>query len=241
LNPFNFALWGILGFILAVAGPFGTYETVDFGWRLLYWLCVVTISAILGYQCADIGRYLTNGKHPLISDLVSLAFLVVIFTPINFLLILLILAPQSHATPGVLQLAGYVAAIGFGILTGRRLVPGMEQENYLPNTHDSNLPRLMRRLPTSVQAPVLRISSQDHFVDVVTDRGFNRLRMRLADAVDEMDGVAGYVTHRSHWVAKTAIRDVERDNGRIQLLLRNGDSVPVSRTHKPTLEKAGLL
>ncbi|MDK3017139.1 LytTR family DNA-binding domain-containing protein [Pseudodonghicola flavimaris] len=102
-------------------------------------------------------------------------------------------------------------------------------------------PRLMRRLPETFAGPILRLSSEDHFVDVVGAEGHHRLRMRLTDAIDEMDTVDGYCSHRSHWVARVAIEGVEREGGRIFLRLVNGDRVPVSRTYKPDLEAAGIL
>lgn len=102
-------------------------------------------------------------------------------------------------------------------------------------------PRLMRRLPPEATGPVLRLTSEDHFVDVVTPDGAHRLRMRLADAIDEMEPVEGISTHRSHWVARAAIDGVERDGSRVLLRLSNGDLVPVSRTYRPRLEEAGLL
>lgn len=240
-RPFNFALWAILIVVLTVAGPFGTYETVTLGWRLVYWTLVVLTSAILGYQCTYISRALTSRSHPLIKDLVTTAFMILAFTPVSLFLTNAIVVPAVNSGPTLLEMAGYVAAIAFCILTGRRLIPGLEEQNYLPRSHDSNQPRLLRRLPASSRFAVLRITSQGHFVDVVTDRGTNRLRMRLADAVDEMDGVAGFLTHRSHWVAQTAINKVEKDQGRFQLRLTNGDAVPVSRTYKSELERAGVI
>ena len=241
LKPFNFALWAILIVVLTVAGPFGTYETVTPGWRFVYWASVVLISTILGYQCTYLSRALTRRSHPLIKDLVTTVFMILVFTPVNYLLTHAIVVPVLNSGPTLLEMAGYVASIAFCILTGRRLIPGLEEQNYLPRTHDSNQPRLLRRLPASSRSGVLRITSQGHFVDVVTDCGTNRLRMRLADAVDEMDGVAGFLTHRSHWVAQTAINTVEKDQGRFQLRLSNGDAVPVSRTYKSELEKAGVI
>ncbi|WP_050932199.1 LytTR family DNA-binding domain-containing protein [Aestuariivita boseongensis] len=227
--------------VLVVAGPFGTYETVDWGWRFVYWGAVVSLSAILGYLSANVSQYLTQRRHPVVSDLVATLIMVVLFSPLNLMLTDRIVVRAAGSGPSLLEMMAYVAAITFAIMTGRRFVPGLEEQNYLPKDHDINKPRLLRRLPSAERARVLRISSQDHFVDVVTDRGSSRLRMRLADAIDEMDGVRGYCTHRSHWVAETAIAEVLRDNGKPQLRLENGDLVPISRKYKPDLEQAGLL
>ena len=38
--------------------------------------------------------------------------------------------------------------------------------------------------------------------------------MRLSDAVEELEGLEGAQTHRSWWVARDAVRGVERGDGR---------------------------
>ncbi|MGD9866167.1 MAG: LytTR family DNA-binding domain-containing protein [Pseudodonghicola sp.] len=119
-------------------------------------------------------------------------------------------------------------------VSGPAAEPTSEPEPDLP-------PRLARRLPEDFQGPILRLSSEDHFVDVITAAAVHRLRMRFADAIDEMDTVEGDLTHRSHWVARAAIDGVEREGGRIFIRLVNGDRVPVSRTYRPGLEQAGIL
>ena len=241
LKPFNFAIWGILIAILTVAGPFGTYESVTFEWRFVYWSSVVIVSSILGYQAAYVSRAITRRSHPVMTDAVTTLLMVATFAPFNHFLTQAVVVPTPGEGPTFIEMVVYVASISFGILTGRRFIPGLEERNYVSPDHDSNQPRLMRRLSPATQGAVLRISSQDHFVDITTERGTDRLRMRLADAVAEMDGVRGHLIHRSHWVAETAIRSVEREQGRIQLRLTNGDTVPVSRTYKAELENAGVL
>lgn len=241
MKPFNFALWIILSVVLTVAGPFGTFEIASLGLLLFYWTTVVITSSMLGYQSAYVSRYLTKRRHPVLTDLVTTAFMVVTFAPFNYYFTKLIIVMESADGPTLPEMMGYVAGIAFAILTGRRFIPGLEEQNYLPRTHDSNQPRLLRRLPQSDRARVLRISSQDHFVDVVTEKGSTRLRMRLVDAIDEMDGVSGYCTHRSHWVAESAIKIVSKDNGKPMVQLENGDQVPISRKYRSDLEAAGLL
>lgn len=100
---------------------------------------------------------------------------------------------------------------------------------------------LLKRLPAEARSRILRLSAADHVVRVVTDKGETELRMRFSDAVNEMDGVEGYCTHRSHWVAVEAISGTRREAGRWVVELCNGDEVPVSRKYQPDLEAAGLL
>jgi hypothetical protein len=240
-KPFNFALLVILIVVLSVAGPFGTFETISFGGHLIYWGAVVIVSAVIGDLAAHIARSLTQRQHPIVTDLVATALMAVTFGPLNLYLARVMLTSTNDAGPTLFEMMGYVSAIAFAIFTGRRFIPGLEEQNYLPRTHDSNRPRLLRRLPAADQCKVLRLSSQGHFVDVITERGVTRLRMRLADAINEMDSVSGYCTHRSHWVAESAIVTVEKAQGKLNVRLSNGDSVPISRKYRPNLEEAGLF
>lgn len=63
--------------------------------------------------------------------------------------------------------------------------------------------------------------------------------MRLSDAVAELEGLEGAQTHRSWWVAKAAVTEIRRGDGRARLTLKNGVTVPVSRTHARVLREAG--
>lgn len=239
-TPFNLALWTILAVALTIGGPFGTYETVDIGTRLVYWMLVVPISALIGFQVSYLVRMTWPSLPLVVSDLSSSLGITIIFAPIVWLLTHAMLVIPGEEDPTLLRMGVYVFVISMGIVTARRLVPGIEQRNYLPRTHDSKRPRLLRRVPRLSEADVIRITSQGHFVEIVTDAGTERIRMRLSDAVVEMDSVPGHLVHRSHWVAQEAIIATETVAGKAQLRLRNGDTVPVSRTYRGTLEEAGV-
>ncbi len=62
--------------------------------------------------------------------------------------------------------------------------------------------------------------------------------MRLYDAIPQLR-IEGSQTHRSWWVARDAVRDVMRTDGKIALVLPDGVSAPVSRSYAGTLKSAG--
>ena len=89
---------------------------------------------------------------------------------------------------------------------------------------------------------MLRLTANDHFVEIATDNGAETLRMRLVDAIDEMEPVNGYCVHRSHWVSHEAIDRIERENShKIFVILNNNDRIPVSRKYRINLENAGWI
>ncbi|MDB5670307.1 MAG: response regulator receiver protein, partial [Alphaproteobacteria bacterium] len=63
--------------------------------------------------------------------------------------------------------------------------------------------------------------------------------MRMADAPGELDGLAGPRSHRSWWVARSAIDSVRRGNGRAELTLKGDIVAPLSRFCMPALQPAG--
>lgn len=100
--------------------------------------------------------------------------------------------------------------------------------------------RFLERLPPRLRgATVLAVEAEDHYLRVHTDRGSDLLLLRLADAVAELEGIEGAQVHRSWWVARDAVADVRRGDGRATLTLKDGAQVPVSRSFAPALRQAG--
>jgi DNA-binding LytR/AlgR family response regulator len=65
--------------------------------------------------------------------------------------------------------------------------------------------------------------------------------MRLSDAADELEGLEGAQVHRSWWVARDAIVEARRGDGRATLTLKDGSEVPVSRTYARQLRARGWI
>ena len=65
-------------------------------------------------------------------------------------------------------------------------------------------------MPLPQRGGLLALSVEDHYVDIVTDKGKTLVLMRLADAMKETGSVAGLQIHRSHWVARGAVIKAHR-------------------------------
>ena len=103
------------------------------------------------------------------------------------------------------------------------------------------LPRIVLRLEPGLRGPLVALTVRDHYVDVQTQAGRGTLLMRLSDAMEEVEPVAGAQVHRSHWVAWDQVRRAERNGTRIVLLMTAGPAVPVSRAHHDRLAERGLI
>jgi DNA-binding LytR/AlgR family response regulator len=88
-------------------------------------------------------------------------------------------------------------------------------------------------------ASIRAVQAEDHYLRIHTDRGSDLILMRLSDALDELEGLEGSQTHRSWWVARDAVREVARGDGRATLTLDGGLTAPVSRRYARALREAG--
>ncbi len=168
-------------------------------------------------------------------DLTFAVLIAVLFTPLLWALVSLLLTYEGLARPAFLTVAPYGALFAAGLLLIRR------GEAYAPREDVVIRPRMTKRLPASFNGEIYRLTVRDHNVDIVTSDGTFTIRSRFTDAIDEMEPMPGHCTHRSHWVTEAAIVGAERAAGKTHLRLKNGDLVPVSRKYRPMLEQAGVL
>ena len=250
-SPFTLFVFGACWLLAVLAGPFGTYEAMSFGLRAVYWFVVVAGAIVAGFGVRAVSVVVFDSRRPLLSDLGAAALLSVVFTP--YVIVIRGLFSQMSnglvVSPVSIALNTFLLALAVFVLR-RQLVPE-EPGSYLvpdqaaavqPQTGPPQLPRLLRRLPPELQGDVLRLSANDHKIEVVTSNGVETLRLRLNDAIAEMEPVEGLCTHRSHWVSVSAIQGVEKENAhKLFVVLRNGDRVPVSRKYRADLEARGVI
>ena len=94
----------------------------------------------------------------------------------------------------------------------------------------------MERLPKSLRsAELLAVQAEDHYLRVHTTLGEALILMRLSDALAELADFDGAHTHRSWWIARSAVVEVIREGRRATLVLKSGCQAPVSRTRLKAL------
>jgi hypothetical protein len=103
-------------------------------------------------------------------------------------------------------------------------------------------PKFLERLPLKLRgAEVWAVEAEDHYLRLHTSKGQDLILLRLADAIDELAGIEGAQVHRSWWVARDAIADARRGDGRATLVLKDGSEVPVSRTYAKVIRDLGWI
>lgn len=230
--------------VIAVAGPFGTADSLSLPQRVLYWSIVGVGTFFVGLVTSvALGGWLyQRGLPEWAARLVggSAAGLpVTAFVLLAGFALHPILGTATDWT--VPSLAAFTAS---NVLIAAMISVLYYLVNLEGRTDDAppakpDVDPLLDRLPPHKRGPVLRLGVEDHYTQVVTTRGTELVLMRLSDAAQLM-GDLGLRIHRSHWVARDAVRDVRRDGSKLKVELRDGTVLPVGRTYEGAVRGAGL-
>jgi len=243
VSPLTLSILATACAIAVVAGPFGTYDTMMWPTRLAYWGLVIGLGILIGGFVRAIKKTVCHSSHPAIFDIGASVLTSAALAPVIWFLRGALDPVLTHTDLSIVSIGFNTLLVVAGIFVLRRQIGAEQPASYSRRARVSNVPvtRLHRRMSDLPNAEIMRLSANDHFVDVATRHGVETLRLRLSDAIAEMEPVEGVCTHRSHWVALRAIDRIERDSGKIHVVLRNGDRVPVSRKYRVRLEDVGLL
>jgi len=227
------------GLLLAFTGAFGMDHT-PFWFRVAYWEPVMLMGALWGHLCsALVGGRIDADRRPWLAAVVLTA---VISGPLS--LMVWVVTGLFFDDHGLLlhRLPDFLLPVT--VVTGVLSTLNVFLDRTPPQTRAAAVnaapPRFLDRLPPKLRGATLRaVESEDHYLRMHTDRGSDLILMRLSDAVAELEGLEGAQTHRSWWVARDAVREVRRGDGRATLLLDDGLEVPVSRRYARALRAAG--
>lgn len=112
----------------------------------------------------------------------------------------------------------------------------------VPETADEVPVKILERLPVHLQSSELyAISAEDHYVRIHTSKGNDMVLMRLSDAMLETGAIEGLQIHRSWWVAKAAIDNIQSKGRAAEVSLKNNVKAPVSRNMLKTLKSMGWI
>lgn len=244
----NRATWigvGAAGVILAFMGPFNTEAALGIAPRLAYWLAVVAITFSLGSAISTLVAEVLRARMAPAAAIVLAGAAAGIA---NFAALLLINWLVFRLG---FEDKGYLIGLGINVVVISIIIAGAYvsihrhiETSAAPAPLSGGAPepaKILSRLPIDKRGALLALSVQDHYVEVVTDKGAELILMRLSDAMDEVGGTPGLQVHRSHWVATKAVTQAKRDGARAILTLTDGREVPASRTYIPALKEAGLL
>ncbi len=244
--------------LLAVTGPFGTYQTGDWPVRLAYWSRTLLVGYLFfrpGLMAASAGARALRLPEPA----GWAAAVLVLSVPMS--LWLWFVGPKvdlDRSWPSTGQFIETYAQIAFiaGLATaalwwlggagGERAAnhgPAADSAETMSATDPASTigDRLADRLPLHLGREVIALEMEDHYVRVHTAAGSTLVLMRMGDAVAELSGIDGLRVHRSWWAARSAVQAVERTGRTTVLRLTNGLQVPVARDRLSDLGIRGWL
>jgi DNA-binding LytR/AlgR family response regulator len=237
----------VIGILLGLMGPFGSFFNDGPAVRVAYWVCSVVFGMVLFGALTRLG---TAGAIRLgFPDWMALA-------PVILLGTMLLGGPiRLFAVafwPGVAEAVPLTAWFGQCLAISTPLVVGFyflrartagrtSLAPVRPVTVPSPAARSSETPPSADASNILYLRMEDHYVRIRTEQG-SRLEMGpMARVTAMLAEVEGLQTHRSWWVARRAIIGVERDGRNLRLRLVDGETAPVSRASVAKLRAAGWL
>jgi hypothetical protein len=224
------AIFFSMTLLLALIGPFGTYDDLDFWERSVFWvMCVggvgfcMHVTVVVALNTAALGQ-LKKLFRVFIGAIFG-AFpgaAVVIFIDA-------VLRPPLINADDFPTIWLQIAVLGLLIcpieyLDWRRLGDGsVENAPIRTKLHD--------RLRSGTTDEIISMSMQDHYVEVSSAQGKELVLMRFADAIEEIEGIPGVRIHRSHWIADTHLKKIEKRGHRTFATVSDGSELPVSDTY----------
>ncbi len=228
----------IIGVVLALLGPFGSYMNHGPLVRFGYWMAAALMGMLFyvpGVKAAtSIAPPGTRARWPVLIGATLVA-------SVPEAIITWFLAFWTWPGLARFGLSGGVwytqtATVGLivmlAILFLQRRADAGPQEGVMPPAVAAPIEPLPR--------DVLALQMEDHYVRVHTPSGSALMLMPLGSTIAGVT-VEGLRTHRSWWVARHAVTAVEGTPRAMRLRLSNGVVAPVSRTAVTHLKSAGWI
>jgi len=232
-------LWTIMlcaGLFLAFIGAF---ETLDDGIarRFGYWLSLMFAGGMLAVAVTEIlDRAAPLSEQRVAKFLAAILMLSLPQTLVVFVASVTVLGRDWGVSalielfPGVLVVSSAILSIDY--IATKKVQPTPAVAPSRPAA------RLSGRLPMRLRSCQLyAIEAQDHYLRVHTEGGAELILMRFSDALEDVQGLDGVQSHRSWWVARSAIAGGRSSGRRGTLLLKNGLEIPVSRSNLSKLRR----
>ncbi|WP_337847777.1 LytTR family DNA-binding domain-containing protein [Sphingomonas sp.] len=246
------AVLGVIGIVLALIGPFGSFEA-SFGARLAYWVPLALAGYAIYRPIGAVADWIAT-RLALPAAPMWIAATLIATVPMTMLVWAASCAGRCRHPSSIdaaLTWYGQVLVIG-GAVTLLLYIRGKGEAaasvdappspaSFAPPAAPPPNARFLKRLSPHLGVDLVALEMEDHYVRAHTLAGSELILMRLRDAIDELDGIDGSRVHRSWWVVRSAVRTVRREGRSVRLVLTNDVEAPVSRERVAALRAAGWL
>ena len=245
--------------VLALLGAMNTDEA-PLAYRLAYWTAVILPGSLLGIAVQTAMQFWGGFAERRLIEIAVVAVLVSV--PHTFLVIVAtaLFFGMDAITPSVVVGFGLTVLLVALVLTAINYLASAVPEAAAPAASPPALPDeppadpafpgaarlpalpelIAEKLPVRLrQARLVAIEAEDHYLRIHTDAGSDLVLMRMVDACALLPEAAGARVHRSWWAARGAVETLTRREGKAELALQTGLTVPVSRAMQATLREQG--
>ena len=228
------------GVVLALTGAFGT-DIVPLWLRVAYWVPLILAGAVWAHLCSRLIEPLVDpDERPWLTVAALSAATAGPVVVLVWLVTGLVFENEIYPASRLVYFIGPVLIITIAISAINVFLERSPPVQTHAGAGGTAPARFLDRLPPRLRGATLHaVQAEDHYLRLHTDRGSDLILMRLSDAVAELEGLEGARTHRSWWVARDAVRDASRGDGRAALTLEGGLVAPVSRRYARALREAG--
>lgn len=239
----NLVISVVVGGLLGASGAFGTHQ-LDIFPRVFYWILLIFLGGTIANLTSKLlDRIKLLEERPILYHfvhifvIVNLITLIVISLNSVFFQVSLSVDAFLDMVPGVFLISVFMTIVHW---TASHIPLQSHASN--PQIEANSEIKFIERLPFKFKkAQIYAINAEDHYLRVHTSVGETMILMRLYDAIKELEGIEGSQTHRSWWVAKEAINDVVKGDGRVNFRLKNDELAPVSRSFQSALKAQNWL
>nr|WP_323779223.1 LytTR family DNA-binding domain-containing protein [Amylibacter sp.] len=268
-HPLTFIVTSASAGVCALVGPFDTYSTDTFVFRLFFWGVIAFSSCFWGtvvaiwtnlrfpdqlfWVRAAIGVGLFSLPYFSLAWSFALAFYHHDELPHPAIIFILVMVVDIFVYLGIWVCHAVVDQQAAQITTRpasvepapiepdpARATAPEPVEPPQPHAPPKNCP-FLKRLGPNGGSYLIRLSMSDHYIEAYTDTGMHMVYMRFGDAITELNPQAGAKVHRSHWVRFAEISEVIREGQKVSLLMSDGVTVPISRSRKKVLQDKGII
>ena len=229
-----------IGLLLGRLGPFGTFSELSamerygywIGLTLLMWLQSVAVLAL-------IDQPLSRKAWPRPARVILAGLMAAIPTAFEVAWAEMLLRVERDLGPlDILAIAGDVALLSVPTLLLTHGFRAPPRAAFAPEAVTSGARSLVARMEPRRRGDLLAVNSEDHYVRLYSDQGDELIAMRFGEALGMLAAGDGLQVHRRWWVAADAVESVARSGDGLELTLRNGMTVPVSRSYAQQVRKA---
>lgn len=231
----------ILGLLLGIVGPFGSYLNGDVLSRIADWAGMTLLGTVIAGLVVPLAVRV-GSRLGLPRAFAMAVGLLLAAVPISIVSALVAgtIWPWQTAALRPLDWYGQTLLVELCVVALWLLVESARRQRSARETNDPARLAAVPDEPPSTN-PVLCLQMEDHYVRVHRASGSTLELMTLADAIDRYGAIGGLQVHRSWWVAAESVRGGERDTRNWRLRLANGLLVPVARNRIADVRARGWI